>query len=85
MPTDIDQNDAFHAHLSKAVSSFMELTGADTVQLFVTVRDSEGHTVSHNHGAGNWYARYGQVKHWILQTEGIDIANAIEDAHDCRE
>lgn len=24
-----------------------------------------------NYGSGNWYARYGQVKHWLIEHEEV--------------
>lgn len=43
----------------------------DSVQVFVTKHDqgqSDG-TVCINLGAGNWYARYGQVKEWMVKQD----------------
>lgn len=42
----------------------------DTVQIFVTRTDAqEDGTVNANKGAGNWFARYGQVQNWILKAD----------------
>jgi hypothetical protein len=44
----------------------------DTVQIFVTRHDiTTGGTVSVNSGAGNWYARRGQVREWMIQQEEL--------------
>jgi hypothetical protein len=40
----------------------------DAVQIFVT-RPSEDGTVTCQWGSGNWYARYGQVKAWVIGEE----------------
>lgn len=40
----------------------------DAVHIFVT-RPSEDGTIVCNWGAGNWYARYGQVRAWIVAEE----------------
>ena len=41
----------------------------DAVQVFVTKKTEDGTTVC-SWGDGNWYARYGQVKAWIVAEEG---------------
>lgn len=44
----------------------------DTVQIFVTRHEPgalDG-TIAACRGVGNWYARIGYVKEWILQREG---------------
>lgn len=40
----------------------------DTVQIFCTKETDTG-TRSKNYGVGNWYARYGQVRDWVLSCE----------------
>ena len=43
---------------------------ADTVQVFISVYDASTGTTRHiTHGAGNWFAREGQVREWVLQNE----------------
>lgn len=43
-------------------------TKFDTVQVFVTRHDiTTGGTVAVQCGAGNWYARRGQVREWVIQ------------------
>lgn len=44
----------------------------ETVQIFVTkVHKEADATASMVRGDGNWFARYGQVKEWILKTEAM--------------
>ncbi len=43
----------------------------DTVQIFVT-RHAAGEldgTVNANWGAGNWCARYGQIRNWMIKQD----------------
>lgn len=43
----------------------------DTVQIFTTRHESgelDG-TVRSNYGCGNWYARYGQVRQWVIMED----------------
>jgi len=40
----------------------------DTVQIFCTKKVPDGTNV-HTWGDGNWYARYGQIKEWVIYTE----------------
>lgn len=43
----------------------------DTVQVFVTSKQEglEGNTINANIGSGNWFARYGQVRTWLLKAD----------------
>lgn len=42
----------------------------DTVQIFATKHDEDvGETTYYTQGSGNWCARYGHVKVWILGEE----------------
>jgi hypothetical protein len=42
----------------------------DTVQIFATRCDDAGNNTMHCfYGAGNWFARYGQVKSFVNDTE----------------
>jgi hypothetical protein len=43
----------------------------DTVQIFVTHREEDKLTGSLVTGQGNWYARYGSVKEWLMETEAM--------------
>ena len=48
----------------------MEHGGFDAVQLFATKHDpAGGGTIVLHYGEGNWYARYGQVKEWVVRRE----------------
>lgn len=38
----------------------------DTVQIFVTRHDSVAGTGRTCYGEGNYYTRYGQVRHWLI-------------------
>jgi len=44
----------------------------DAVQIFATRKDGEGQegTVNVQWGAGNYFARFGHVKVWLLKEEG---------------
>lgn len=55
----------------EAVSRISE--HADAVTVFVTKRMENGKdgTWRMAFGAGNWYTRYGQIKHWCIQEEKI--------------
>lgn len=43
----------------------------DTVQIFVTRMDEKNsdNTVNACRGAGNWFARYGQVQEWLIKSD----------------
>lgn len=48
----------------------------DTVQVFCTRHEAgrlEG-TVTADMGTGNWYARYGQVRAWLLHQDAMSAA-----------
>jgi hypothetical protein len=47
----------------------------DTVQIFISNHE-EGATMSLGEGVGNWFARFGQIKVWIVQNEAVE-ADAI--------
>lgn len=49
----------------ESASKLMELSCS--VQIFVTKH--EDGTGSMIHGSGNWYARYGQIKEWVIENE----------------
>ena len=50
------------SHVSRLCEHF------DTVQIFVT-RHQGGSSMTANRGGGNWYARFGQVRQWLIQEE----------------
>jgi hypothetical protein len=43
----------------------------DTVEIFCTrvQQDGTGDTVVLNLGCGNWYARYGQIREWLIRSD----------------
>jgi hypothetical protein len=41
----------------------------DTVQIFVTRYDAEEGTINAHQGAGNWFARVGQVQAWLQKRD----------------
>jgi len=43
----------------------------DTVQIFVTACEGndKGETRHISLGAGNWFARYGQINNWLVEVE----------------
>lgn len=45
----------------------------DTVQIFCTRHESEseesGGTINCNYGLGNWFARYGHVRDWLIRQD----------------
>lgn len=50
----------------------------DTVQIFCTrVSPREDGTVNVHQGEGNWFARYGQVAHWVKLQDALDGSRAI--------
>lgn len=65
-PAAMEQRDM--ALLKKAAGQLME--HFDTVQIFVTKQcEGAGDTVNANWGCGNWFARYGQVRGWLVYQE----------------
>ncbi len=43
----------------------------DSVQIICTRREEAG-TIRADWGSGNWYARYGSVREWVLKEEEIE-------------
>lgn len=56
----------------------------DTVQIFVTRHESsEGGTVNAKFGVGNYFARYGQVRQWLMkEDEGTKMEMHPDDSAD---
>ena len=54
----------------------------DTVQIFVTRHESgdKGGTLHNEAGVGNWYARYGQVREWVMQQEEVGRREVPEES-----
>ena len=58
------------AIVAKAIDGLAE--HFDTVQVFCSRHDAsgkEGETMNLNMGRGNWYARYGHVKWWMIRND----------------
>lgn len=70
-----EQKDALLEIMKGHVSRMME--HFDTVQVFCTQVDSDNKTTTTTYrwGAGNWYARYGQVKEWTTYEEQLKNSN----------
>ena len=43
----------------------------DTIHVFATRRAEGRRTLIYDVGEGDWYARYGQIREWLLQEEEI--------------
>lgn len=56
--------------LKRAVNTVAE--HFDTVQIFATRKEKEG-TVNCRWGVGDWYARYGHCRLWVLREERGEI------------
>ena len=57
-------------------------TTFDSVQIFVTRHEeAEKQTINANAGGGNWYARYGHIKCWVIGQDGYTAEHA-EDKSD---
>jgi hypothetical protein len=42
----------------------------ETVQIFVTkLCKKEDGTINAQYGEGNWFARYGQIRQWVIKEE----------------
>lgn len=66
----------------KAVEKAVETLGEhfDAVQIFVNRHESsKGGTVRFNDGRGNWFARYGQVREWLIREEETSRVHARKD------
>ncbi len=63
-----------YARVEKAVESLGE--HFDSVQIFVTLHEpTKGGTIAICNGSGNWHARYGQVRGWVIrEDEGFRAA-----------
>lgn len=54
----------------------------DCVQIFASrhdVDDNEKKTLGSDRGKGNWFARYGQVKEWVIREEEATRINTRKD------
>ena len=50
----------------------------DNVQIFAARQEVEG-TVNVNWGSGNWFARYGQVRQWVVKEDQRAKAEVDDD------
>lgn len=60
----------------------------DAVHIFANraVGEEDGNTIFVSRGRGNWFARYGQVKEWVIRSEELTKVKARkEDDADSRE
>jgi len=54
----------------------------DTVHIFATRVEDDGKTFRFQKGAGNWFARFGQVKCWVILSEAEEARAAKDDDED---
>lgn len=56
----------------------------DTVMVFATRHEptTQDGTISAHRGVGNWFARYGQIKMWLLKEEENERQEVIESRMD---
>lgn len=50
----------------------------DTVQIFVTRHDGNVGTASTIMGIGNWFARVGQARDWLVEQEALTKNNILQ-------
>lgn len=68
------------ARIDKALQTLSEFF--DTVQIHATRYDSaSGQTCRIDKGTGNWFARYGQIKAWVVRE---DESFRVETRNDAR-
>lgn len=60
-----DEQDADMERLESACDRLME--HFDTIQIFATRHEPSDGTRNAAWGAGNWFARYGQVQEWLTK------------------
>jgi len=65
-----DQTEQDELRINKAIDELSEFF--DTVHVFAT-RDEPDGTVALQRGAGNWYARYGQIELWVEKEKRREI------------
>ena len=66
------EREADLARIKKCCSELGEYF--DAVEIFVTRHEAgeDGGTVNVNWGCGNWFARYGQIRAWIVKEDEAD-------------
>lgn len=62
-------NDGLYYRLKEAATKLRSEMGLDTIQIFVTVMRGD-ETLTINAGSGNWSARMGQTREWVIREEG---------------
>jgi len=70
------EGDSTDKEVTKHINALME--HFDTIQVFGT-RETEEGTQTYTSGAGNWYARYGQVKEWMIKQDEFVRINCREE------
>jgi hypothetical protein len=67
---DMDRHDELETIVEQHISELMK--HFDAIQVFVTLHDNgSGETESFDAGDGNWLARFGQVREWIISKEEL--------------
>lgn len=51
-------------------AKFIRSQGFDSVTVFANVYEPDGNTSYWTIGDGNWCARFGQIREWLVRTEG---------------
>lgn len=63
----MNQREQDMERLKEATEKLLEFF--DNVQVFATRYDGKDGTVSAKYGGGNWFARYGQVREWLIKED----------------
>lgn len=61
-------------------SKFIRSHGFDAVMVFASMFEPDGNTSYWALGDGNWCARFGQVKEWVVREEGKSARKQEDDA-----
>lgn len=72
--SDIDEQSVKKLELLKNQCEFLK-TSFDTIHIFAT-KYSDDDTASFQVGIGNWKARIGQIKDWIIEQDEMTRENA---------
>ena len=65
------ENQELFERLRLSAIHLKEQAQLDTVHVFATKRVLGRKTMIYDVGEGDWYARYGQVREWLLQEDEI--------------
>lgn len=60
--------------IEKALDGLVE--HFDTVHIFCTRSNPDETTTTVGKGRGNWFARYGQIRHWLNREDEVDRLKA---------